>query len=230
MHLKTTMRTLGQLRARFGLPSLLQHLVFRMANRIFYLDCLQIIALDREDLRPLDPNKTRGLSSRVATAEDLKEMQRQGQWEINPTKMACFHQGDVCLLSYVDDKLAGYTWAHTQGRPEMVPGLTLSIPGQYLYNYAGFTHPDFRGHGLQGFRHHALLDDPQWRDKKGLMGFVLRTNYSSRRGQDKSGYQRLGDVWLVGSKSRFWAHIAKGLRKMGVERLKDPTTRHTPTL
>ena len=197
----------------------LKHAVYRLINRFLYFDCLHIIVLDREDLRPLDPDRTDKLSTRIATLEDLEAMAKQGCWEINPTKMKFYHQGDTCLLSYVDGKLAGYTWAHTRGCPELVPGLKLSVPRDYLYNFAGFTHPEYRGYGLQSFRHHALLNHRGWGDKKGLLGFVIHTNYRSRRGQGRSGYRRIGDIWLMGGKSRFYAHIGRSLRGMGIERI-----------
>ncbi|MFC1633556.1 hypothetical protein ACFL5Z_01830 [Planctomycetota bacterium] len=159
------------------------------------------------------------MSTKIATLEDLKEMEQQGCWEIQRRKLEFFHQGDTCLLSYVDNKLAGYTWAHVNGCPELVPGLRLSVPHEYLYNYAAFTLPEYRGCGLQSFRHHELLNQHQWRDKKGLLGFVIHTNYSSRKGQNKSGYKRIGNIWLIGRKSNFYVLISRDLRSMGVKRI-----------
>ena len=159
--------------------------------------------------------------------EDLKEMEKQGCWNIPPKKIERFNQGDSCLLSYVDKKLAGYTWVHTNGCPELMPGLKLSMPHEYLYNYDAFTHPEYRGCGLQSFRHHELLNNPRWRDKRGLLGFVIPTNYSSKIGQSKSGYKRIGKVWLVGLKTKFYAHIEKDLRGMGIERIHCPASART---
>jgi hypothetical protein len=178
-----------------------------------------MIVLNRENLRPLDPTNAHRLSTKIATLEDLKEMERQGCWEIEQRKLEFFNQGDTCLLSYVDNKLAGYTWAHTSGCPELVPGLILSVPREYLYNYAAFTLPEYRGFDLQSFRHHELLNHQQWKDKKGMLGFVRHTNYSSKKGQGKSGYTRIGDIWLVGKKSNFYALIDKNLRNMGIKRI-----------
>ena len=220
---KSTWRALKELRARFGTPRALKHATYRLINRAVYFDCFHIIVLDREDLKPLDPGKTRRLSTRIATLDDLKAMEGQGCWEINATKMEFFDQGDTCLLSYVDDNLAGYTWAHTRGCPELLPGLRLRVPPEYLYNYAGFTLPEYRGHGLQSFRHHALLGHRRWSDRRGLLGFVIHTNYSSRRGQGKSGFRKIGNVWLLGTKSNFHAFVGGTLRNMGIERLDCPS-------
>ncbi len=196
-----------------------KHGLFRFVNKFLYLECLHIIVLNRENLRPLNPSNAHRLSTKIATWGDLKEMERQGYWEIEQKKLEFFNQGDTCLLSYVDNKLAGYTWAHAKGRPELFPGLILSVPREYLYNFAAFTLPEYRGYNLQSFRHHELLNHHQWKDRKGMLGFVLHTNYSSKRGQDKSGYTRIGSIWLVGTKSKFYALIDRNLRSMGIKRI-----------
>jgi len=215
---RAKLKTLKELRSRFGTGRTIQHAAFRLINRFLYFDCLHIIVLERDNIKPLDPDRTHRLSTKIATLHDLKEMERQRCWHIHQTKFECFSQGDTCLLSYVDNELAGYTWAHTNGCPELVPGLRLNVPHEYLYNFAGFTHPNYRGYGLQAFRHHALLNHSRWRDRKGLLGFVVHTNYSSKRGQEKSGYQIKGNIWLIGSKSYFHAFIGKNLRVMGIKR------------
>jgi len=217
--IKSTLKILEELRSRFGAAKTLQHAVFRLINRFFYFDCLHIIVLDRDNLKSLDPAKTPRLSTKIATLEDLKEMEKQGCWRIQQRKIEYFNQGDTCLLSYVDNELAGYTWAHTNECPEFIAGLRLSVPQEYLYNSSGFTHPDYRGYGLQSFRHHELLNLQRWRNKKGLLGFVVHTNYSSKRGQEKSGYKRIGNIYVIGSKSHFCALIGKNLRSMGIKRI-----------
>ena len=218
--IKSKLRVLKEFRSRFGALKTLRHAVFRLVNKFFYFDCLHIIVLNRENLKLLEPVKAHRFSSRIATLEDLKGMEKQGCWHIHQRKIGYFNQGDTCLLSYVDNKLAGYTWAHANGCPELVSGLRLSVPYEYLYNFAGFTHPDYRGYGLQSFRHHELLNHPQWRNRKGLLGFVIHTNYSSKRGQEKGGYKRIGNIYIIGSKSHFYALIRKNLRSMGIKRIK----------
>jgi len=221
---KSTVQALNELRSRFGAAKAVKHALFRLINKFLYVDCLHIIVLNRENLKPLNPSDAHRLSTKIATWEDLKEMEGQGRWEIEREKLEFFNQGDTCLLSYVDNKLAGYTWAHANGCPELVPGLILSMPLEYLYNYAAFTLPEYRGYNLQSFRHHELLNHHQWKDRKGMLGFVLHTNYSSKKGQDKSGYTRIGSIWLVGKKSKFYALIGKNLRRMGIKRINSSLT------
>ena len=222
--IKSRFEAFKELRSRFGAARTLQHAVFRLVNKFFHFDCLHIIVLDRENLKSLDPAKTRRSSTRIATQEDLEEMEKQGCWGLPQEAIGYFSRGDTCLLSYVDNKLAGYTWALKNGCPALVPGLRLSVPHEYLYNFCGFTHPDYRGYGLQSFRHHELLNHPQWRDRKGLLGFVVHTNRSSKRGQDKSGYKRIGNIYIIGWKSHVYAHIGKDLQSMGIKRIDCPSS------
>jgi len=207
------------LHARFGLAAALQHAAHRLLNTVMYFEWMNIIVLQREHLRPLDPALTARLSSRLATLEDLQAMQSNARLDIGPVKLEYFRAGDACLLSYADGRLAGYTWAHTLGRPELIPGFVISVPPEYLYNYAALTLPEFRGLGLQPYRHRQLLDSGLWKDKSGLLGFVLQTNFASRRGQAKSGYRTIGCVVLFGGRRCFWAWFSPALRRRGIRRL-----------
>src|SRR5262245_12597472 len=180
---KAKLKAIATFRANFGTVRMLEHAAFRFINQFCHFDCLHIIALDRANLRPLDPAATATLSAKPATWAELEEMKKQGCWGMTEEKLAYFEQGDTCLLSYVGDEMAGYTWTCGTGRASLVTGLTVSVPDEYLYNFGAFTHPDFRGYGLQSFRHHALLNDPRWKDRKGLLGFVVHTNVRSKRGQ-----------------------------------------------
>lgn len=218
--IRSKLESLKDLRSRFGAAQTLTHAVFRLVNKVFCFDCLQIIVLDRDNLKPLDPAKTHRLSAKLATLEDLREMEQQECWRIDEKKIECFNNGDACLLSYVDDKLAGYTWAHANGHPELIAGLQLTVPREYLYNFDGFTLPDFRGHGLQPFRHRELLNHPRWRNRKGLLGYVIHTNHRSKRGQGKSGYETIGNIRVIGGRSHFLAFIGKTLRSMGIKRIR----------
>jgi hypothetical protein len=227
MGIKAKLIALKELRLRFGVVKTLEHAVFRLINRFFCFDCLHIIVLDRENLKPLDPAKTQRLSSKIATLEDLKEMEKQGCWALHG-RMELFERGDTCLLSYVDDKLAGYTWVIADGcRSFVTSGIRLSVPDGYLYNFDGWTHPRYRGYGLQSFRHHEILNHPRWRDKKGLLGTRVYTNRSSERGQDKSGFVRIGNVYIIGRKSNVHAFIGKNLQSMGIKRVKRPSSAET---
>ncbi len=96
----------------------------------------------------------------------------------------------------------------------------IAVPDSYVYNYAALTLPEFRGLGLQPYRHHQLLDSGLWHDKRGLLGYVFQTNYASRKGQAKSGYRRIGSIWLLGSRRHYLTWFTPALRRLGIRRLR----------
>lgn len=207
--------------SRAGYGRALWSFLYYSANSIFQFRRFEIIYLTRDFLAPLDVAKYTDHSSRLATEDDLEKMRADGTWDLSEDLIDGFRRGDRCLLSFVGGKLAGYTWVHVAGRPKLIPGLQISIPEDYGYNFAGFTLPEFRGCGLQPYRHHEILKHPEWDAKKGMIGYVECTNWSSRRGQTKSGYQNLGYLTLMGTRNRFLALLSADLRKLGIRRLHD---------
>lgn len=197
----------------------LQHFIAYSLNKVFKFARLDVIYLTRDHLIPLKTEKYTQHMTRPATEADLVQMRSEGTWSMTDELFNGFKSGDVCLLSYVGGKLAGYTWVHTQGSPLLIPGLRISIPDDYLYNFAGYTHPDFRGYGLQPYRHHQILGRPEWQDKKGMIGYVAATNFSSKQGQSKSGYQPLGTIRLIGLKKKYFTLFSSNLSRLGIRKL-----------
>ena len=200
----------------------LQHFLLELVNRFVYLDCLQLIRLERNVGTFPAPGTSSRCQSRVASAQDLARMASDPRWEIDETKRAHFERGDVCLISSIDGEDAGYTWVHARGTPELLPGLVLSLPDSCLYNYAALTLPQFRGSGLQTYRHAAVLGSELWQDRSALIGYVRCTNFASRRGQSRSGYRSIGRIWLLGSRRRFVVHCSRSLKRLGIRRIEPP--------
>lgn len=218
MHPRYLLKSTLAIHAGFGWGAALLYLAQELVNGLCFFDCLHVIVLNRDALKP--PQDARGpvCESRVASREDLQLLAADPRWAIDATKMSYFEAGDTCLLSCVDGQPAGYTWVHTSGRPEIIPGLRLELPQDYLYNYAALTLPEFRGAGLQSHRHHAVLGQIEWQDRVGLIGYVRATNFSSQRGQSKSGYRKIGRIWLWGRRRRFLAIFSRPLTQMGIKR------------
>ena len=219
MDLRNILRNFRSEASRVGYGKAAWQFLYETVNRLLHIRRFDVIHLTRDHLLPLDPAKYTKHASRLATEADLLRMQQEGAWQIGDELIQRFRNGDACLLSIVDGNLAGYTWVHTLGRPLLIPGLRIRIPSQYAYNFAGYTHPAYRGYGLQPFRHHEVLNRPEWRDKVGMIGYVDVTNFSSKRGQSKSGYQRLGRLTLVGSKSHFVVFLSPELKRLGIRRI-----------
>lgn len=206
---------------KIGHGRALTNIGYRAANKFVNIRRFEIIVLRRENLVPIDSGKYSNISSRLATEKDLNKMAAEGKWQMTDELRESFQGGDSCLLSFMDGNLAGYTWVHTAGRPRLISGLRISVPENYGYNFAGFTLPEFRGSGLQPYRHHEILNRPEWGEKIGMIGYVDSTNWSSKKGQAKSGYQKLGDLMLVGAGDHLKVIFSKELKEMGIGRLDD---------
>lgn len=220
MHPRHALKCVLETRRRFGLRAAMLDALERLLNTVIFVQCLHVIALRREAIAATD-QRPANLTTRLADASTLRAMHEEGGWEVDAVKLAQHRDGDACVLSLIDGVPAGCTWVHAQGRPTLRPGLTLQLPPGALYNYAGFTRPAFRGHGLQAWRHRALLDEPAWAGHDTVWGYVRATNFASQRGQARSGYRREGSLWLWGTPRRFLAWLSPSLRAQGIRRVTD---------
>ncbi len=190
-----------------------------LSTRFLFIDCWNIIVLKRERVK-IPPNIDRDrLSVRFATYEDLINFESKG---LVPKKSAeRMKDSWRCLLCFANKKFAGYTWVWLGKDPLMAPGFRLEIPDNLVFNHFAFTLPQFRGMGLQSYRHYALLNTVELSEKEGLIGWVQYTNWASKRGQEKSGYKTIGHILIFGTKRHFYTYFSKALRSFGIQRVSE---------
>jgi hypothetical protein len=223
MSLADVCRSCQLVRRHHGRRAALRHLGHHLLNRVLRVERLHLKWLPRSELKPLREDAAQRGAARMADAEDLARMAADPAWDLTPDQLALSAQGDRCMLSLLDGQPMGYLWVHEQGEAELLPGLVLRVPDHLLYVYAGLTLPEGRGHGLQSLRHAAVLAQPEWADRKGLLSYVRSINFSSRRGQRHSGFRRIGSIWvfgLRGGRTHFW--LSPNLRRLGIALVKDP--------
>jgi GNAT superfamily N-acetyltransferase len=220
--LRSKVATAQTLMRRSGPASVLGQVMHNIMCTVMDCDRLDIIMLRRQALRPVRCDGTGTVSCRPACPSDLASMYDAGDWGIQEAKLAWPDLGYVCVLSEVDGQIAGYTWAHDLPVASLCSNLSITVPDEFVYNFDGFTHPRFRGYGLQSIRHRAVLEAPAWAGKAGLLGYVAGTNYASKQGQTKSGYVDVGSIWTVRTGRRFHAHVSPRLRRFGIDRVVSP--------
>ena len=123
---------------RHGLGAACQVGLEQLLNWLMFFEWLHIIEMQRPpalEARTAGAAPTAasgaaaaGPDTRVADEATLRRLQREGGWGMDDTKLALLHAGDTCLLSLVDGCIAGYTWVHVSGCPEIMPGLRLQLP------------------------------------------------------------------------------------------------------
>lgn len=219
MNLGARLRRLRQLVQIHGPWKAASIAVDWLVNRFLVLDAFVVVVLDREKVHRPRVVDEAPVSFRLARPDDVRALSRGDRPLLAEELRRAFVEGDACLLQFVGDELAGYTWAHDRGAPLLIPGLRLKIPEAYVYNYASLTLPPFRGRNHQALRHHQLLQDRRWQDRAGLLGYVKQANWSSRSGLRKSGYRELGRIWVVGLGDNVATFIPPSLRRLGIERV-----------
>lgn len=204
---------------QFGTLAAARYLLDRMVNSVVRAESWKIVVRERDRLLPQDPAMCSQFSCRTATLSDLEAMQSDPRLGIGESRLRSVEAGDVCLLSFVDGQVAGYTWARREGPAEIMPGLQTSIPEQLFYDYAALTLPEYRGLGLHAYRQDRLLTSDQFADKAGLFGFVRATNFASRHTIARTGGRIVGTLWLFGTRRHFVARFSRSARRLGMCRL-----------
>jgi hypothetical protein len=225
MGVKSFVAYFADIRRVHGTAAMFNAVVHNLINRAIFFECFHIVVLDRRCVGRLTLADPKAFTSRPATSEEVRAMRRQPQWEVNDRLLEAMDAGDTCVLSFVNGTAAGYTWAHLEGEPEITPGLSISVPRDYIYSYAGLTLPEFRGLGLQSYRHHSILGTRQWLDRKGLISCVRAVNFASRNGQAKSGFRKVGSMWVIRWRGRYRTLFSAALSRLGIRRIHS-TDRH----
>jgi len=189
-----------QIARAFGWGTVLRLIGLRVLNRVIRFDVLIVLLIDRDRARcPETPDESQ-LSFKVLRAREYSTVLSA----LSPELRQKFHldgfdleadPDDILLVAYVGSTLAGFGFGHTGGAPKLAPGVRLRAPKGYLYAFASFTPPEFRGRKHHGRRHYELLQTPEGQSCAGLIAYVNYTNLESRRGVAKSGYRPVGHLY-----------------------------------
>lgn len=141
---------------------------------------------------------------RFAELDDIERLARTKGANIFERDIVSFRDGNRCLLQLDGDKLVGYTWIGRSALIDINWGFHVNLPDDMVYNYNGYTTPEYRGTAFQALRHLNVLKLIRDEGKLRLMGYVDHLNYKSLSGVAKSGYQRVG--------------VLRGIRRKGTIR------------
>jgi len=96
-------------------------------------------------------------------------------------------------------KLLNYSWYATDSiEAEHTCGSPVSFPPRCAYFYKAYTHPDFRGRGINQIAILAALGEFARRGIQRIFGLVEINNWSSIRSCDHIGFRRLGRLVAQG--------------------------------
>lgn len=129
---------------------------------------------------------------RFATLEDINTLLVNPSWKISDKNLNDFKQGDKCLLQFDGEKMVGYSWLAASPLVEIMWGFHFNMPSNTVYNYKGYTSPEYRGKGAQSQRHRKMLEHIIQNGQHRLFCYVDHLNLNSLKGVRKSGYKKIG--------------------------------------
>jgi RimJ/RimL family protein N-acetyltransferase len=155
---------------------------------------LFLIVLTTPRPTPAAEQASKNHTFRFASRDELVRFSKQPEAKLYERDIASFDTGNRCLLQLDGERLVGYSWVGTARLVELMWGLHFNMPDDMVYNYNGYTVPDYRGTSYQALRHLKILELSREHGTRRLFGYVDHLNYASLRGVEKSGYERVGVV------------------------------------
>src|SRR5690606_18344614 len=193
MAVKERLELLKEIYSQFGflvaLDIFFKGLRYKGCNRMI----LYALSKPKPQERAIENSKTH--TFKFATVEDLAVLSVVEKYNIGEIDMERVRNGTAkCLLQLDGNKLAGYAWIWTHRLAFIAQGYHLNLPNDTIYNYKGYTDPDYRGDGFQALRHVKLLELLRGEGVSRLFGFVDHFNVRSLKGVKKSGYKKVGEL------------------------------------
>jgi hypothetical protein len=216
-------------RSRFGLPAALASTADRAASKIIGLCVSHVLCFDLDQMpHRVSPDDNR--KYRFLTGAEIRRFAQDPSNELDTTFADRADAGhDVCFGVLDHDRLAGYGWCALGSiEPEHTGGIALSFPIHVGYMYKGFTHPEFRGMGLNNVR--LALSAPALAriGIRHLVCLVDWTNWASLRSCRRSGCRDLGlAITFQFARRRFWL-VPDAARQLGIRFGDDAQLRNGP--
>lgn len=202
--MKEKIENAKQIIKRQGVPTFIRYMSRRFLQSLYTEGYRRFFLFELSIPRPA-PESVRAAEGHVfrfATMEDILEYQKDPVWDIAQIDVTAFEKGDRCLLQLDGDKLVGYAWLASSSLVEIGWGFHFNMPDDTVYNYKGFTAPEYRGKGFQPLRHLKLLEHVKKSGQRRLFGYVDHLNLKSLRGVQKSGYQKIGVLRCLKKRGR----------------------------
>lgn len=203
---------------KHGVKATLYHAAYRAANRVAHLAVWDALAITLERVDPsflADPQRASG---RMVDPESLRPyVARPDSMLTDAFLDEAGAKGDRCYAFFHGNVLASYGWYTS--RPtrvhEISDDLVLHFDPAWVYMYAGYTHPDYRGRRLHAVGMSAALEALTREGKKGLVSYVDASNDASLRSCARMGYETFGRVMILEVAKQYVCHASAGCAAYG---------------
>lgn len=204
---------LTEVRRRFGLLAGLQGLAYGIVRKLCFVQVNRVLLIRVGH----DAAELKTVNGRFLTADEVVAFSVEPSNDLDSGMYRRLSGGlDRCFAAVSGRQLVNYSW-YASGSIEAAhfSGVPASFPGGTAYFYKSFTHPDFRGRGINQAVIQQALSALAKHDVEQVFGLVEFNNWSSLRSCRKVGFRTVG--WLVtfGAISRR-AWPSRGVRKLGI--------------
>jgi len=209
---------------QYGLLPALLSLGIALLNRLVSYRVFRVMELARvvADRMTLQPGA--GFECREVHPRELATYVQDPRYHLSDDFLQkSAEQGDVCLATFTaGGVLAAYCFFALLPT-DIDPEFRFHFPEDRIYVYKAFTHPDWRGRGLNSLSLAAaarrFADDD--RARAGFVALVQSNNFPSIRSFSKSGFTATQTFRILGTGSRSLVTGAGSLARSGyaVERV-----------
>lgn len=195
---------------RWGWPRYLHMRLMWDLNRVVGLDLFWIT---RRKLGPRgDPPDS--VRTQLASREVIDPYLQDPSYNLRKRWVVdSFARGDVCVATFVDDRLAAYGWVAYKPVPH-AGQIWIDFDSGHRYTTSSFTHPDFRGRHIRGSfgaldaldREHAVTHS---------LSAINTHNFASLRADARTGAKIVGFAGYFEVFGRVFAFRSPGAKKYG---------------
>jgi ribosomal protein S18 acetylase RimI-like enzyme len=208
-------------RERHGLRFTAYAWALRLSRRLTgfkRIECLQLLRLKPEALSTPQQQafdkllfRKPSFECRPVTRREL-EAAAQPENELDPAFIAeALEKGHDCFGVFDNTRLISYAWYSAA----ILDGYSVTFPPNFVYLYKAFTHPDYRGMGLNRMAVRSAASTYFKLGFTGLLCNVYADNLSSLKSFRRMGFEWFGGVSYFRPGAR--VYHSEGCRELGFQ-------------
>jgi len=195
---------------RHGIFATLHFCASKLANRMFHYLSLRCMSISLADLEPSVLENSFGFEGRFLRPRALAEFSSNPEYRLSDDLIAAsLLKVDECYGIMDGDVLASYGWC-SRKPTVLTDELIVRFDPAYVYLYAAFTHPSYRGKRCQALKTALALREFTERGSKGMIAYVESTNFASLKSCYRMGYKKFGVVRAIKLFGRYFIHHSEG--------------------
>jgi hypothetical protein len=194
----------------YGRRAALHDVQLKLLNHVGRVNVLRGMVVTMEDVADPGLFEAPGFEGRFVEGDELARVTADPAYDMTAgfVREATW-KGDRCYGLFEGDTLAAYGWYSSE--PTRVDdSFVLRFDPRYTYMYKGFTLPAYRGKRLHAVGMCQALRAFTQEGKRGLVSYVMSTNFASLRSTERMGYRIFGDLYLVEVAGSPFSHATSG--------------------